>query len=263
MPISTRLLQTIVEIWARKDEPETADLRRVLHAADVLEGEPSSPTHLRAFAWRLVVETHRAAGWDLPSDVSLASCRAAADSMSHACSLLVSDVAAQIHGVASPVLLLGGLADSWSVFGRWDLVPADGVVLVALSQRDEDHLGSVELPVTSGVRWASPGTHRELFEECTVPAAFNGDQVLVARPELVAARVADRSLGPEDRSALVFSGAAHVVGDWNEVSRIAKRIGRATAPTEAAVALGLDSYLGLKTGRLQRWLNPLRRILRR
>lgn len=263
MPISSRLLQTIVEIWARKDEPETADLRRVLHAADVLEGDPSSPTHLRAFAWRLVIETHEAAGWDLPSDVSLASCRAAADSLSHACSLLMSDVAAQIHGIGSPVFLLGGLADSRSVFGRWDFVPTDSAVLVALSSQDEGHLGSVDLPTTAGIRWASPDRHRELYEEYAMPAALNGGQVLIPRPELVAARAADRSLRPEDPAALVFSSAAHTAGDWGEVNQIAKRIGRATAPTEAAMELGLDSYLGLEAGGVKRWLSPLRRFFRR
>jgi hypothetical protein len=263
VPISTRFLQTIVEIWDRKDEPETADLRRVLHAAEVLEGDPSSPTHLRAFAWRLVVETHRAAGWDLPSDVSLASCRAAADSVSHACSLLMTDVTSQIHGLGSPVLLLGGLAESRSVFERWDLVPANSAVLVAFYHREGEYLGSADLPITSGVRWASPGKHRELYEEYAVPAALNGDQVLVPRPELVAARIADRNLKPEEPSALVFSGAAHAVGDWSEVTRIAKRLGRASAPTQAAVALGLETYLGLETPKVHRWLNPLRRILRR
>lgn len=252
----------MVDIWARKDEPETADLRRVLHAAEILEGDPSSPTHLRAFIWRLVVETHRAAGWDLPSDVSLASCRAAADSVSHACSLLKTDVSAQIHGIGSPVLLLGGLAESRSVFGRWDLAPADGAVLVSFDHREKGHLGSADLPITSGVRWASPGKYREVLEEYAVPASLNGDQVLVPRPELVVARVAKRDLQPEESAALVFSGAAHVVVDWNEVNRIAKRIGRAAAPNEAALALGLESYLGLETGRVRSWLNPLRRLLR-
>ena len=142
-------------------------------------------------------------------------------------------------------------------------VPADGAVLISFSHRDEGYLSSADLPITNGVRWASPGKHRELFEEHAMPAALNGDQVLIPRPELVAARVADRSLRPEDPAALVFSGAAHLIGDWNEVNRISKRIGRATAPTEAAVALGLERYLGIETRQIRRWLNPLRRLLRR
>jgi hypothetical protein len=262
VPISSRLLQTIVEIWARKDEPETADLRRVLHAAELLDGDPSSPTHLRGFAWRLVVETHRAAGWDLPSDVSLATCRAAADSLSHASSLLISDVAAQIHGVGGPVLILGGLAESRSVFGRWDLLPANGAVLVLLDQSEEGRAGSADLPAASGVRWASPGDHRRLYAEHTIPATLNGDQVLVPCAELVAARIADRTLRPEDPAALVFLGAIFAAGDWADVLRIAKRLGRATMPNEAAVALGLDSYLGLVTGKVQRWSNALRSLFR-
>ena len=248
------------------DEPETADLQRVVHAAEVLDGDPSSPTHLRAFAWRLVAGTHSAAGWDIPANANLSSCRAAADSLSHASSLLISDVAAQIHGIGSPVLLLGGLAESRSVFGRWDLLPANGAVLVSFDRDVKVQAGSTELPAASGVRWASPGDHRGLFEKHATPVTLNGDQVLVPRHELVAARIADRTLRPEDPAALIFCGAALAAitaGNWAVVMRIAKRFGRATAPIETAVQLGLDGALGLEIGRVRRSRIALRRLFRR
>jgi hypothetical protein len=266
VPISTRLLLTMVEIWARKDEPETADLRRVLHAARVLDEDPTSPTHLRAFAWRLVVETHRAAGWSLPAEVSLATCRAAADSISHACTLLITELTEEIRNVDGPVLLLGGLADSRSVFGRWDLVPAEGAVIVVLDGKFEGPPASGHLPPTRGVRWASPDQCRELCEEPAVAANLIGNEVLVPRPEMIAARIADRAPRPEDPAALVFCGAAFAAAardSWTEVTSIAKRMGRPAAPAEAAATLGMDGYLGVKTGGLQKWVRSLRRVVRR
>ena len=264
VPISIRHLQTMVEIWAHKDEPETVDLRRVLHAANTLEDNPSSPTHLRAFAWHLVVETHRAAGWDLPSDVSLASCRAAAASISHASSLLINTISEQVHGVAGPVLLLGALGASRSVFGRWDVLPADGAFLIALD--DEDEASATTLSEAHGIRWAAPGRLRSIYGANSFPVALNGDQVLVPLPVLVTARGASRALLPEDPEALLFCGAATEAtssDSWPEVMRIAKSLGNGTGPVDLAVQLGIDTRLGLEVGRVRRSMLALHRLLRR
>lgn len=258
MPISTRLLLTLVEIWARRDEPQTADLRRVLHAAKVLQDNPSSPTHLRAFAWRLVADTHRAAGWNLPPDVSLASCRAAADSLSHASSLLRAEVAAEVSDAGEAVLLLGGLADSQSVFGRWDLVPAEGAVLVALERRQEVRLNPADLPITNGIHWGWAGSKHEIYQRNTMTANLDGTEVLVPRPELVAARVADHGVRPEDPAALVFCGAVFG-GDPDEIRQLATDLGRTSELAETAAMLRLDGYLGLETGGLQKRIRNLRR----
>jgi hypothetical protein len=263
VPISTRLLYTLVEIWARRGEPETADLQRAVRAGEILENDLSSPIHLRAFAWRLVTETHRAVRWELPSDVSLASCRAAADSLIHATSLLATDVSSQLRGVGTPVLILGGSADSRAVFGRWDLIPSNGATLVSLEGDDQGHPSLIDLPTAGGVRWASAGNQRQLYEENSVPVSLNGEQVLVPRPEMVAARVAHRDVKTDDPAALLFCAAVLSVGDWDEVLRIAKRLGRSAAPIEAALALGLAPSLGLRIGPVWRRLHALRRFLRR
>jgi len=266
VPISIRLLQTMIEIWARKEEPESADLRRAVHAAAVLEGDPSSPTHLRAFAWRLVVETHQLVGWDLPSDVSLASCRAAAASVNHASSLLIADISEQVHGVASPVLLLGALGAGRSVFGRWDLVPAGGALLISLDLDDENGATSTAFSDAHGIRWAVPGRLRDMYEANSSPAALNGDQVLVPRPALVAARSPYRTLRPEDPETLLFCGAAldaASAGHWPEVMRMARSLGHGSAPLELAVQLGIDGRLGLGVGKARRSMFALRRLWRR
>ena len=106
----------MVEIWARRNEPETADLQRALHTAESIEKDTSSPTHLRAFAWHLVVATHEYVGWTLPHDVDLSSCRAAAASLAHSASLLTEEIAEQVHDLPNPVLLLGAFAASRSIF---------------------------------------------------------------------------------------------------------------------------------------------------
>jgi hypothetical protein len=264
--IAIRHIQTMVEIWARKDEPETADLQQALHTAKALENDPKSPTHLRAFAWHLVTETHHAVGWDLPAEVDLSSCRAAAASLSHSASLLTDEIAEQVHGIASPVLLLGAFAASLSVFGRWDLVPASGALLVSLDLEEEGTSDGTDLPEIHGIRWAAPGKLRQLYEKHASPASLDGAMALVPHPELVAARSAFRPLRPEEPEALLFCGAAFASvshGRWAEVNRLAKALGHPSAPLEFAVSLGIDDRLGLEISRPRRMSLAVRRILRR
>ena len=256
----------MVELWARREEPETADIRRALHAAEVFENDPSSPTHLRAFAWHLAVEIHKAVGWDLPTDLNLASCRAAAASLSHSASLLIDQITEQIHGIASPVLLLGAFAASRSIFGRWDLLPASGSLLVSLDLEEEGQPDGADLPEVHGIRWVAPGRLREVYEQHASPVALDGDQVLVPDPELIVARSYSRSLGPEDPEALLFCGAALAAADddaWAEVTRIAKVLGHRNSPIEVAVELGIDGRLGLEVGKVRRSMLALHRLLRR
>jgi len=266
VPISIRQLQTMVELWARRDEPQTADIRRALHAAEVLENDASSPTHLRAFAWHLAVESHQAVGWDLPADLNLASCRAAAASLSHSASLLIDQITEQVHGLAIPVLLLGAFAASRSIFGRWDLLPASGSLLVSLDLEEEGRPDGADVREIHGIRWVAPGRLREVYEQNSSPVALNGDQVLVPNPELIVARSYSRSLGPEDPEALLFCGAALAAADddaWADVTRIAKVLGHRDSPTEVAVELGIDDRLGLEVGKARRSMIALRRLFHR
>ena len=256
----------MVELWARREEPETTDIRRALHTAKVLEEDPSSPTHLRAFAWHLAVDMHKAVGWNLPTDLSLASCRAAAASLSHASSLLVADISEQVHGVSSPVLLLGALGAGRSIFGRWDLVPASGAVLVALDLEENGQPSATNLPTNHGIHWASPGHLREVYQDHASLAALNGDQVLLPDPALIVGRSMSRHLGPEDPEALIFCGAARAAandGAWADVTQIAKALGHRDLPIELAVQLGIDGRLGLEVGRARRSVMALRRFIRR
>jgi hypothetical protein len=264
--IAIRHIQTMVEIWARKDEPETADLQQALHTAKALENDTSSPTHLRAFAWHLVTETHHSVGWDLPTDVNLASCRAAAASLSHSASLLTDEIAEQVHGLPSPVLLLGAFAASRSIFGRWDLLPASGALLVSLDLEEEGRSDGTDLPEIHGIRWAAPGKLRQVYEKHASPASLDGASALVPHPELVAARSKFRPLRPEEPEALLFCGAAHASvanGSWAQVNRLAKALGHPAAPLEFAVSLGINDRLGLEISRPRRMSLAVRRFFNR
>ena len=256
----------MVEIWARKDEPRTADLQQALHIAEILETDPSSPTHLRAFASHLVVEVHRGAGWDLPAGASLASCHAAAASLSHSASLLTEEISEQIDGVASPVLLLGALAASRSLFGRWDLVPANGALMISLDPDDgRGRPDGTDMSEVHSLRWAAPGRLRRIYETYARPVALDGARVLVPQPELIAARSTMRHLRPQDPQTLVFCGAAldaATRGRWREVSQIAKILGRRGMPTEIAFTLGIDQRLGLQISHTRRAVLTVRRFLR-
>ena len=264
--IAIRHIQTLVEIWARKDEPQTADLQQALHTAKVLENDTSSPTHLRAFAWHLVGETHDSVGWDLPTDVNLASCRAAAASLSHSASLLTDEIAEQVKGISSPVLLLGAFSASRSIFGRWDMLPANGALLVSLDSEQEGRTDGADLPEVHGIRWAAPGRLRKVYERFASPASLDGATALIPHPELVAARSPFRPLRPEDPETLLFCGAAFASanqGRWAEVTRLAKALGHPSAPLEFAVSLGIEDRLGLEISRPHRMSLAVRRFFSR
>lgn len=256
----------MVEIWARKDEPETADLRRALHIARVLEDDTSNPLHLRAFAWHLVVDTHNAVEWDFPADINLSSCRAAAASLSHSASLLTDQIAEQVRDIESPVLVLGVFAASRSVFGRWDLLPANGALLVSLDSEQEGRSDGTDMPEIHGIRWAAPGKFRRVYEKHAAPASLDGAMALVPNPELVAARSRFRFLRPEEPETLLFCGAAlasATSGRWDEVNRLAKILGHSSAPLEFAVHLGIDERLGLEISRPRRVSLAVRRFFNR
>jgi hypothetical protein len=266
MSIAIRHIRAMVEIWARKDEPETGDLRQAIHIAELLEKDSSSPTHLRSFAWHLTVETHEAVGWDLPPDLNLASCRAAAASLSHSASLLIDEIVNQVHGNSRPVLLLGSFAASRSLFGRWDLLPGGGALLVTFDPNEKGLPEAPGLGTAHGIHWASPGHARGVYEEHAFPAALNGDRILLPDAELIAACSISRGLGLDDPEALIFCGAALEAaydGAWSEVTRIAKALGHPDSPVEIAVELRFDRHLGLEIGKVQRSIFALRRLIRR
>ena len=265
MSFAIRHVRAMIEIWTRRDEPETDDLQQALHIAKLLESDPSSPIHLRAFAWHLTVETHAAVEWEVPADLNLASCRAAAASLNHSASLLIDEMAEQIRGITSPVLLLGPWAASRSLFGRWDLLPASGALLVSF---DPNQAGLPEAPglgAAHGIHWASPGRARGVYEEHAFPAILNDDRVLLPDAELIAACSISRGLGIEDPEALIFCGAALDAaydGAWSEVTRIAQALGHSDSPIALAVELRFDRHLGLEIGKLQRSMFALRRLIR-
>ncbi|MFV2068391.1 MAG: hypothetical protein ACC645_15585 [Pirellulales bacterium] len=266
MSIESRHLHALVEVWARKDEPETADLQLALHLAKAFEKRTGTPTHLRAFAWHLVTDTHRAVDWELPSDVSLASCRAAAASLSHASSLLISDIAEKVHGDGGPIMVLGALAASRSIFGRWDLIPAEGALLVSLEPDETGLQSAASYPASRGIRWAAPGRLRDVYVEHSTTTTLNGGQVLIPSPELVAGRSARRTLKPEEPEALLFCGAALAAASsrsWPEVVQLANALGNGNVPPDLAVHLGLDHRLGFGVGHMRRSYLAIRRLLHR
>jgi hypothetical protein len=164
------------------------------------------------------------------------------------------------------VLLLGALAASRSLFGRWDLVPANGALMISLDPDDgKGRPDGTDLSEVQSLRWAAPGRLGPIYETYARPVSLDGARVLVPQPELIAARSTMRHLRPQDPQTLVFCGAAldaATRGRWAEVKQIAKILGRRGMPTEIAFTLGIDHRLGLKINRVRRARLAFRRFLR-
>jgi hypothetical protein len=264
MALETRHALSLIELSARRGEPASADLQRALHLARLFETDRTVPLAYRSLAWHVIIESHQAAGWAMPEGERFPVCCGAAASARHGCALLTQEIVEQVRSVDGPVMLFGAMAASRSVFGNWSIFPATGAFLVPLDgkgrllPRANVYHGAV------GVRWGSAGDLREVFERHSTRAELAGVEVLIPKPQLIAARTAGCSDNPASLECLIYCGAAHAAvraGRWRDTRRIAPRLGSDHAPLEAAYRLGIDQWLGISIPAPRRALLAVRRLL--
>jgi hypothetical protein len=264
MAISTKHVTSLVELSQRRDEPKSADLQRSLHLARTFEADPSTPIAFRSLTWHVITDSHAAAGWEMPDGERFPACCGAAASAQHGCALLIQDVAEQAESVSGPVLLLGALAASRSIFGDWNILPTSGAFLVPLTA-DSGDLPPASLYRSSvGVKWGAPGDLRNLFTKHSTAVELAGLEVLIPAPELITARTAGCAHEPASLECLIFLGAAHAAvhaGAWDDALRIAPQLGKHNKPLDTACRLGIDRWLGLGVSAPRRAYLALKRIL--
>jgi hypothetical protein len=262
--VSSKHLTTLVELSYRRQAPQSADLQRALHMGRAFEAEPSTPVALRSLAWRVITDSHRAAGWGIPEGDRFPACCGAAASARHGSALLIQEIAGQLAAIEGRVVLLGALAASRSVFGDWSILPTTGAFLVPLDATSRRLPQANVYHGAVGVRWGAAGELSDVFERHTTPAELAGLEVLVPRPELIAARTAGCSEDAASLECLIFCGAAYATtraGRWRDTRRIAPRLGTTNTPLEAAYRLGIDQWLGIAIPAPKRALFAVRRLL--
>lgn len=264
MAIETRYLTSLVDLSQRRHAPASADLQRGLHLARLFEADPSTPISFRSLAWHVIRESHAAAGWEMPDGERFPACCGAAASAKHACALLIHDIADHIATIQGPVIVLGALAASRSVFGDWNVIPATGAFLVPLDATTADLPAAALYRSSIGVKWGTSGRLRNLLVEHSTPAELAGLDVLIPSPELITARTAGCSDDPGKIECLIFLAAASEsvrLGTWGDALAIAPHLGRHSTPLETAVRLKIDRWLGLKVPLPRRAYFALRRLL--
>lgn len=265
MALETKHLTSLVELSYRRRTPQGADLQRGLHLARMFEADPSTPIALRSLAWHVITESHEAAGWPMPDGERFPSCCGGAASAQHGCAMLMQDIAEQVATIDGPVLLLGALAASRSVFGNWNILPAAGAFLVPLDGAAAGRPPADVYRSPVGVKWGSPGDLRDVFAKYSTTEDFAGIEVLIPAPELITARTAKCAKEPANLECLIFTAAAHAAvesGSWKNSLSIAPRLGPNNAPLATANQLGIDKWLGLNVSAARRAALALRRLLR-
>ena len=265
MAVGIKHVMSLVELSRRRREPASADLQRSLHHARVFEADPSTPLALRSLAWQVITESHAAAGWPMPDGERFPSCCGAAASAKHGCAMLAQDIADQVATIDGPVLLLGALAASRSVFGDWNTLPASGAFLVPLESAAGDRPSADVYRSPVGIKWGAPGDLRDVFVRYSTTAELAGIEVMIPNPELITARTAACANQPDSLECLIFVAAAHAAveaGTWNDAVSIAPRLGPGNAPLPTAMRLGIDRWLGLGISVPKRAVLALRRLLR-
>ncbi len=266
MPCDILHLTTLVELWSRRRAPVSADLQRALHIARNCCSDATAPLWIRSIAWQLVHDGHEAAGWEIPKTENLSPCLAAAASIRHGCSILTTEVAGQVRAMDGPVVVLGAFGAGRSVFGKWDLLPTAGAVLVPLTYDTSDLPSATNFNVRNGIFWASAGRHKELLAENCTEAQLSDCRVLVPSPALVVARTSATDLELGSVGSLIFCGAAFNAasnGHWQTAKTLARRLESKTTPLELAMRLGIDQWLGLKVSTRKRMAFVIRRAFRR
>lgn len=249
MPVSLRLVHSLIELWGRRDEPDGPDVPQSLHVARELEADADAPSYLRGFAWHLVTDIHRAAGWPIPDTENLALCHGAASSIEHASALLLSDIASAIGDADAPVLVLGALAAGRSLFDRWDLLAARGALLIPLVQVEEESTLVDVLANQQGIHWGRPGSLIETLRLNSREVDLGGRKVRVPTAAMIAARAAEIPGPPADISSFLFCAAAYHAanhGTWHVAQIVAQRLGRDAALRTSAIRSGLDDWLGIQ-----------------
>lgn len=264
MSVDLHVVHSMIDLWSRREEPDGPDVPRALHVARALEADPETPDYLRGLAWHLVTEIHRSAGWQVPDTEKLTLCHGAASSISHGSALLLGDVAAAIAGVDTPVLVLGALAASRSLFDRWDVLAARGALLVPLVRvADETTLVDV-LASQQGIRWGRPGSLLETLRLNSREVELGGHTVRVPTAALIAARAAEKPGPPCDISSFLLCAAAHQASarnTWHVTEIVAHRLGRDRALRNAAVRCGLKDWLGVQIPRAAKITVRIRELL--
>ena len=257
-------LKLLIELWSRREEPASHDLRQAVRIAERLDGDGSAPVAMKALAYRIVTELHTMAGWEVDESAALSACRSAATSVAQTSQLLLQEVETQLRGAPGPALILGVLGAGRRLFGRWDVLPATGSQLVQRFDFDGELPSGSQFPVHRGVRWTASDDHHSLLVAGAVDAELGRCRVQVPDPVVTAARAGTRVCDPREVEGIVFAAAAHAAceaGRWDEVLETARGLGHRNAPVECAVHLGIDRWLGLSVGPVTRLGIGLRRMV--
>jgi hypothetical protein len=256
-----RCLLEILDLWPRCLASDAEAGERAHQLAHLIGSDRATTVTLRSLAWHLVLVSHRSAGLEAPSGALLAPCASAAASAGHASQLVLDELLGQLPAREGRVLLLGPLAASRVLLGRWDVLPAQGAVLVALD-RPSPAPSAATVATASGVRWAAPGPVGELAAASAHTDRVGAREVVLPSPELLAVLSARQALSAHELDTVVFCAAARATvaaGAWERALELAAALGTAETPTDAASRLGVDAWLGLKVPMLSRLSSVVRR----
>lgn len=266
MPVQAAHLCALIDLWSRRHQPAGEDTRTALHLAKRFEEDDSSPTHLRALAWRLATEVVAATGWEIPDLERLHRCQAAASDIERAAAAHIDGVQAQLAGHTGRVLLLGPIAASRTAFGCWDLLPPEGLLVVPVDGPPPDLPSSTRMLAVGGIRWAAPGRLLDTYLTHSIDVQLGDLGVRVPDAILLTARSAMRGANLEHPSCLPFLAAARAVARadrWDEVRTLCRTLGCPVAPAAATLRLGVTGWLGLRVSLEERLGATVRRLLDR
>ncbi|GEM_PF-3531150 len=239
----------MVELWVRRNEPAGRIPRHALRLAEKVAGNPDSVPAELALAWTIVNDVYTTLEWEIPASPRLARCRSAAVSVAQSAGMVVDEVLRHLDTENGDVMLLGDLGLALSLFGRPDVFPARGAILVRLGQDEKEPVSAGGIPASQGVRWAESGRLREVFTETSIPGRLRERQVFLPDAGLITALTASSAADGDRLTGILFCFAAHLTtrsGHWDSAGSTARNLGSVDRLAAAAWRWGLqpDPSLG-------------------
>jgi hypothetical protein len=266
MAVNLGLLQSLIEMWGRRSEPEDSDLPRAIDLTKSIETDEAVPPFIKGFAFRTTKALHEAAGKELPENKHFVNCEMAAESVAKNTAGLLGDIACEVVTSDNLVLVLGMTSVSKSLFGEWDLLPADGAQLISLVPPEQEVTHVEAIPAHRGVHWGSAGSKLEMLDRHSTTVQVNGITIRIPNTELIAARTTSPQNIFTDLDTFVFCAAAwnaSRTGTWKYARRIARKLGHEDSPRNAVIKLGLAEWLGIEVPPLTKVRIKVKTLFRR
>jgi hypothetical protein len=219
-------VKRLAELWELSELAGESELDELRMLTAVLCARAEASAGVLSAAWRLTNDIERRLGRPSKPSPGLARARGAALSARHASNLLLAELREALAAARCPVALLSEISSCRRLFGRCDVVPPHGALIVPLAG-DGDGAAKARTPLRNGIRWGRPGGLAPFLAEQAEEVDVEGCRFILAPVEVLPALLAtDAAEGGETAGLLLTLAVARCQreGRWARAHEVAVEV---------------------------------------